>query len=375
MKEKFSLKDALFNPVKVHQLASEIKAVYTEFEQNAFESDVLEAFETLELKARISHMAEMLYRHLPKRYSKAVELIEKALPPVLDTYKSDDDFGDFIYSPYASYVSMYGCNEIDLERSLALLRELTKRFSVEFAMRDFINAYPEETLAMLKSCAYSTNYHERRLASEGLRPKLPWAKKLTLTYTIPLPVLEILFADKTRYVTRSVANHLNDISKSDAPLVLETLKKWKASNRQTEKEMKYIISHALRTLVREGNTEALALLGYEKDPSIVLSELTLREENVQIGESLHFDFQIEAKDDCKLMLDYIIYFQTKRAKSSPKVYKIKKMDLKSGERVSIEKRHLFKAEMSTIKLYAGVHKVALQVNGTCYEMGSFDLKL
>jgi len=103
---------------------------------------------------------------------------------------------------------------------------MTKRFSVEFSIRDFINAYPTKTLAMLEKCALSDNYHERRLASEGLRPKLPWAKKLTLDYKKPIAHLDRLFYDSTRYVTRSVANHLNDISKIDAPLVIVTLKRW-----------------------------------------------------------------------------------------------------------------------------------------------------
>ena len=55
MKEKFSLKDALYNPEKVQKIATEIKAVYPDFQQEAFEKDVLDPFPDLELKERMYH--------------------------------------------------------------------------------------------------------------------------------------------------------------------------------------------------------------------------------------------------------------------------------------------------------------------------------
>ena len=375
MKEKFLLKDVLFNADKVHTLASEIKVVYADFDQHAFETEVVSAFAELELKARIDHMSDMLFKYLPKNYTEALNIIEKALPEVLDSNKSDDDFGDFIYSPYAAYVASYGCNAKHLEHSLKILRELTKRFSVEFAIRDFINLYPDETLTMMEECALSSHYHERRLASEGLRPKLPWAKKLTLDHKVPIRILDRLFYDKTRYVTRSVANHLNDIAKIDPELVIQTLIRWKASEKQNLKEMAYILSHALRTLVKEGNVESLALLGYKSEPKINISNLSLKQETLRVGETLEFSFQIEAKESCKLLLDYIVYFNTKSGKASKKVHKIKKVSLKSEECINISKKHPFKANMTTRKLYAGEHKVELQINGKCYELGSFMLKV
>jgi len=375
MKEKFSLKDALFNAEKVQMLAKEIKAVYADFEEEAFVHDVLQAFPQLELKARIVHMSEMLFKYLPEDYEEAAAIIEKALPDVLDETKEDDDFGDFIYSPYAQYVEMYGCNATQLERSLALLRTLTKRFSVEFAIRAFINTFPKETLRMLDDCSFSENYHERRLASEGLRPKLPWAAKLNIDHQTPLRLLDRLYTDRTRYVTRSVANHLNDISKIDADLVLETLIRWQASQKQDAKEMAYLVSHALRTLVKEGNVEALSLLGYAPSPNIVLSEQRLTSTDVEVGEAVEFVFHVEAKEACSLMLDYVLHFNTKSGKSSPKVHKIKKLHLSKGESIVISKKHLFKANMTSRKLYAGEHKIELQINGKRYGLGTFNLKV
>jgi 3-methyladenine DNA glycosylase AlkC len=227
---------------------------------------------------------------------------------------------------------------------------------------------------MLYNCALSKNYHERRLASEGLRPSLPWAKKLTLDYHKPLIHLNRLFYDSTRYVTRSVANHLNDISKIDSSLVIKTLKEWRASKKQNVAEMEYITTHALRTLVKEGNQDALALLGYTDNPKIEIDNFHLHNHHVKIGESLLFEFNIKAYEDVKLMVDYCIYFNTKKGTFSPKIHKLKKINLLKGESVLLQKRHLFKANMTTRKLYSGKHKVTLQINGKHYKHYIFTLE-
>lgn len=374
-KEKFSLKDELFNLQKVEKIAKEIQEVYPAFDAQNFSQETLKAFPKLELKERIYHIRDMLHKYLPNKYQEAVTVLLEALPAELDNTKIDDDFGDFIYAPYSEYVAMYGCNEKHLNFSLQALREITKRFSVEFAIRDFINSYLRQTLAMLEECAMSDNYHERRLASEGLRGKLPWAKKLTIEYHEPLKHLELLYTDKTRYVTRSVANHLNDISKIDAPLVLKTLKRWKKSNKQEPKEMAFIINHALRTLVKQGDKEALAMLGYAKNPPIELKSMILNTSSVRVGEALEFEVKMSALNDTMLMVDYIIHFCTKKGTLSPKVHKLKKMSLKKGEYSVLKKKHPFKANMTTRTFYAGEHVLELQINGTIVHQVHFTLKV
>lgn len=374
-KEKFSLKDELFNVQKVGQIAGEIKEVYPSFDTLGFSKEVLDGFPALELKGRIYHIRDMLHAYLPSNYKEAVGILLQALPPELDPDKCDDDFGDFIYAPYSEYVSAYGCCEEHLDFSLAALREMTKRFSVEFAIRDFINVYPAQTLQMLEVCAKSENYHERRLASEGLRPKLPWAKKLTIDYTQALKYLELLYVDKTRYVTRSVANHLNDISKMDAPLVIESLKHWNASKKQNDKEMTFIIHHALRTLAKDGNEEALKLLGYVKHPPIKLKEVCVQTPKVIVGEALVFEVEIEALDETMLLVDYVLHFCTKRGTLSPKVHKLKKVSLKKGEIITLKKTHPFRANMSTRKFYDGKHLLAIQINGTIVHQEHFDVEI
>jgi len=373
MAKKFSLKDELFNPKKVNLIASEIKNVYTPFEQEKFEKEVTDKFNELELKERIAHIRDMFARYLPSDYVEATNILLKALPTELDPLKNDDDFGEFIYAPYGDFVVTFGCNKEHLEFSLSALREMTRRFTVEYAIRDFINKFPRESFEMLEACSLSSNYHERRLASEGSRPKLPWGKKLTLEYKEPITLLDNLYADKTRFVTRSVANHLNDIAKLDASLVIETLKRWKASKKQDEKEMDFILSHSLRTLVKDGNAEALELLGYSSTPSIEVHNFQIDSAELRIGESLTFSFEIKAKKDEALMVDYVLYFQTKAGKLSPKVHKIKKLNIQKNKPVNISKKHPFRVNMTTRKLYAGEHRLVLQINGQAYGEVIFDL--
>lgn len=220
MKKKFSLKDFLFNPEKVNKIAHEIKKVYPAFNQKLFVTTTLKKFPQLELKARISWIRENLKNFLPDDYRKAVNILLKALPAPNDNTLTDNDFGEFIYAPYTDFVAQYGLAPQDLSFSLNAIREMTQRFSAEDSIRYFINAHPTQTLKELLKWSRDKHYHVRRLTSEGTRPKLPWAQKINISAHQALPILNNLFYDKARYVTRSVANHMNDISKAHPDLVL-----------------------------------------------------------------------------------------------------------------------------------------------------------
>lgn len=114
-KSTFSLKDQLFNATKVAYLSDLVSAAYPSFAADDFQKDVVDAFPSLELKERIAHISEMLHKHLPGAYPKALQILLKALPPALDPTKTDDDFGDFIFSPYALFVATYGCSAEHLD--------------------------------------------------------------------------------------------------------------------------------------------------------------------------------------------------------------------------------------------------------------------
>jgi 3-methyladenine DNA glycosylase AlkC len=372
--QKFLLKDHLFNHQKVAQIAGEIQREYPLFAKDEFIGDVVSRFPELELKARISWIAECLKKHLPESYQDAVSILINALPVPNNPNLSDDDFGDFIYAPYMEYVAKNGCTKEYLPLSLGALREMTMRFSAEDAIRCFINAFPQETLKELLLWSTDSHYHVRRLCSEGTRPKLPWSQKINLPITAPLPILDNLFLDKTRFVTRSVANHLNDISKVDPDLTIDILTKWRKSGQQKSEEMDYIIRHALRTLVKQGNPKAMSMLGFSLPERVSISNFIVPRQ-VKMNTELEFSFTIQAKEDIDVIIDYILYFQNKLGKlKSKKVFKLSKLALAKNKPVVTSKRHMLRALMTTRTLYPGNHEIEIQVNGKVCAKASFLLE-
>ena len=373
-KPTFSLKDQLFNADKVAYLSGLFSAAYPAFKPDQFQQDVVSQFPQLELKERINHIAEQLHAHLPSDYPTALGIILKALPPELDPTKTDDDFGDFIIGPLNHFVALYGCTAEHLDASLNGMKAITKRASAEDAIRYFINAFPEQSLDFLTRCATDENYHVRRWASEGTRPKLPWSQKLVIDHHAPMHILDLVFADHTRYVTRSVANHLNDIAKIEPELVISTLQRWKESGKQNEKEMKWMIQHATRTLVKNGNQDALVLMGFGEEPDVLISDLVTPTPAVKIGEAFEFSLTIHPNKDQNLMIDYVMDFATDgNRRAGRKVFKLKHAEAKAGKAIKIKKKHPMRL-MTTRTLYEGAHTITLQINGQAFDSLSFDLK-
>ena len=225
----------------------------------------------------------------------------------------------------------------------------------------------------MKLWSKSDNYHLRRLASEGTRASLPWGIKINLDYKKPIEILDDLYYDSTRFVTRSVANHMNDISKKDAVLVLDTLKRWKDSKKQNTKEMDFIISHSLRTLVKDGNKEALNFLWYTH-PDITVDEFSILNPHIKMWKYLEFEFDITSNKAQNLMVDYVIHFVKANGKLSWKTFKISKKKFGKWEVFKIMKKQMFR-EMTTRKFYAWEHFVELQINGETFGKKAFRLSI
>ena len=371
--ERFSLKDHLFNEVKVKKMAKDIKTVYPAFKDKEFVRAVVSEFPQLELMQRIAHISAMLRQYLPQDYLEALKVLMVSLPAPCDPTKFDDDFGEFIYAPYGHFVSEYGCEKKYLKESLAAIKEITQRFSCEWAIRNYLNTFSKETLAELKKWTKDSHYHVRRLVSEGTRPNLPWAKKVKITHADTLPLLELLYSDKTRYVTRSVANHLNDIAKGHPLQVVRTLKRWQESGRQTESEMIFITKHSLRTLVKQGNKAALELLGHGST-NVSLEAFSIDTPKVKVGEALEFSFALISSDKTQqdFIVDYIVHFRKANGTHAPKVHKLKMVRLAPGEQVLLTKKHPLRV-MTTRTLYRGEHMVTVQVNGKTFDTYSFEV--
>lgn len=370
---RFSLKDHLFNKEKVTYLGELFHASDSSFDASVFIRDSVRPFSKLELKERIFHIAATLEKHLNSDFKIAAKQIVSALPPPLDPTKKDDDFGDYIFAPLGEYVATHGLAKQHLKTSLRTLREITQRFSMEDAIRRFINQHTEVTMGELEKWSTHKNYHVRRLVSEGTRALLPWSGRLVIDVERPLPLLTQLHSDPTRYVTRSVANHMNDISKKNADLTLQTLKQWKQLGKQDPSEFDWICRHSLRTLIKQGHSGALKFLGFRANPKIKVDAFQITSGDIRPGQTIEFSFDVTATKKESLMIDYVIDFVKANGSTAPKVHKLKQVQIGKGETIHIKKKHRIPANPTTFKLYPGKHCVSLQINGTAFGHGDFEL--
>jgi len=361
----YALKDDLFNRQTVTMAANALGSVYPKLDPVPFVDKVTRGFEPLALKERMSYLRQCIEEALVGDYRTIAKLLVEA---------AKDQEPHFVYGAFCDYIEVNGCREEDVAFSLDILGELTKAFSAEFAIRSFINKFPQESHEAMILWSQSEDVDQRRLASEGLRPKLPWAKAIHMDYKKAAEPLAYLYYDSERYVTRSVANHLNDISKIDPDFVLGRLATWEKSAKQDPKEMAYIINHSTRTLIKQGHSGALDLLGYKTDAMVKVVDFTIQSPSIRIGEALEFAFSLKAEEDVKLMIDYVIEYPMAKGKRSEKVFKIKKASLKAGEGLEVKKGHPFRV-MTTKKLYSGTYKVTLQINGHRLNSGGFSLEV
>lgn len=117
------------------------------------------------------------------------------------------------------------------------------------AIRERIKLNLKESIEILSEWVNQEDENIRRFASEATRPRGVWSEhieELKQNPEMALSILEPLKSDKSKYVQNSVANWLNDASKTKPIFVIELCEKWKSESKT--KETKYIIKKALRTI-------------------------------------------------------------------------------------------------------------------------------
>lgn len=239
-------------------LADKIARIEESFNSEEFIKNVKTRVIDLELKDRIHVISEELYNQLPKNYSKSLSILNQVLGP-----ENDEETGMFKkyywIMPIAKYVENHGLNDFNI--SMKFIEEITKRNTGEYTIRPFIEAYPIKTMAIMSEWSTNKNKHIRRLASEGCRPRLPWAKKLNIFIKDPIPIISILNTlkdDKSKYVQKSIANCINDIFKDNKQIAVKIIEDWKQS--KPTKECKWIIKHSLRNLLKHNDPWAKEII-------------------------------------------------------------------------------------------------------------------
>ena len=351
------------SPAFLRELCAAIEAKYPAFRRQSFLGRTSEShdWESRELKQRIRTVADALRENLPSGYREAVEILEEA----------SDGITGLKALVFCDFVEVYGLK--NWKASMEAMERFTVLCSAEFAIRSFIEQDPARAFEQLRKWSRSRNEHLRRLSSEGCRPLLPWGRRVKFLSENPdriLELLESLKEDPSRYVQKSVANNLNDLSKLWPEKVLETAEAWAGRHSNTD----WIVKHGLRTFLKKGNPRALALFGYRDADAYELQRFALDCDSVRIGGALDFEFTLRSIDGAlgRLRVEYVVSYLKSNGSHSEKVFKVGEGDYGESERTWKVNQGF--ADLSTRKHYEGRHYIELVANGKRLERRSFLLK-
>ncbi len=348
-------------------IAKEIAAVFPDFDQKKFVA-LSPRLDPLELKHRVILVRDQLREQLPLNYLKALQILLAST--------QGRKLRGFGLWPYTEFIQTYGLEHPG--ESLAALAQLTELFTGEFAVRPFLKRDPKATLEFLMKCARSENEHVRRWSTEGSRPRLPWGERLDCVIkdpTLTLPILERLKYDDALYVRKSIANHLNDITKDHPQLVVKLLKGWrKEAAPEHRAKIAWIAHRSLRSLIKQGDAQALAVIGVSSKAQLKVTAFNMSGKKFKIGDRIEIAFALHslAEKRQRVVIDYIVHFMKSNGSLAPKVFKLKTIELAPRGVLKVAKRHHLKV-VSTRRLYPGAHAIEIQVNGVIHARAAWTL--
>jgi 3-methyladenine DNA glycosylase AlkC len=226
-------------------LAKKIKTAWPEFNENAFMAMLKDTLADKEFMQRQDAFVDAFEVNLPNDYQNTVSIFYQMLGPELETTTGMFAIGWWLW-PVGRYIERHGNK--DFQVTTNFIYELTKRFTGEFAIRPILEKWPVDAFTVIKEWSKDSNVHVRRLASEGLRIRLPWAKKslVALEYFDDYKaVLSNLKNDPEKFVQKSVGNNLNDLVKERPDKAKEIITAWQQDN--PTRGTLWIIKHGLRS--------------------------------------------------------------------------------------------------------------------------------
>lgn len=372
----------IYNKKSINIIASHIKKNDPTFDSSAFSRTITLKLTELELKDRVRLIAATIHKHNNKNYKKNLNVLLKTLAPddkhiekEWDNNDTTNGLSGFLAWPIAQYIEDYGLDHFSI--SLKAIKEVTKRFTGEFAIRPFIQKDSAKVLSYLEKWVKDKNHHVRRLVSEGTRPNLPWGMKvenLTKTPNTYIHLLDQLYDDESEYVRRSVANHMNDLSRHHPELFYKLMQKWSKKNKS--KIVQRCIRHACRSELKKGNTKALKLLGYKKNINISIKDNKLSPKKIKEGANINLEFKLKNLSSKKepILIDYIISYLKSNGTYTKKVFRLKDTTIGPNSSIDIKKVIKFK-KVTTRVHYSGTHYIEIQVNGHILSKSVFELKV
>jgi 3-methyladenine DNA glycosylase AlkC len=359
----------IFSKKSLKQIGKKIQIHFASFPVEAFADETWESAKNLELKDRVRTISKQLKKHLPLDYSTTIGILLNSI----QSEKNPNGISGFLAWPFTQFVEDYGMESF--EKSLSALKKITSTMSAEFAVRPFLIKHPNECLKLFHRWTEEDNFHIRRLVSEGSRPRLPWGQKIQIFIKDPsltLPLLRKLRHADELYVRKSVANHLNDISKDHPKLLVKELTLWKKDYPDCKK-IDWILRHALRSLAKKGDPSALKLLGFSGS-TFRLEYFRIAPSKLVFGNALAFQLKLHAPKSQSWMIDYCIHHKKSNGSTQAKVFKWKKAQMKKNQTLEIRKSHPFR-KISTRKYYEGKHSIEILLNGVSVAKKSFELKM
>lgn len=359
--ERKALKD-IFDEKRFALIAKEVAAVWRPFDVERFLALGLHDHAQLSLLQRLRRVSTTLRETLPPDYPEALDILFKLAPRTERGFVS-------LFLP--DFVGQYGRAHFEL--SMQALKTFTKLGSAEFAVREFLRVDLTSTLSVMRDWSLDEDEHVRRLASEGSRPRLPWSFKLQAIVDDPrltYPILANLAQDPSLYVRKSVANHLNDVSKDHPEWLLDALATWP----RDQAHPAWIVKRALRTLVKAGHPGALSQLGASDEVLLEVMLFEVSPISLSLGGRLTLSVELQSQSEKpqKLVVDYRVHYVKKSGGTSPKVFKLKELTLEPRGQVGFTRIQLIK-NFSTRTHYGGLHQVELMVNGQCLARSSFEI--
>ena len=356
---------------RIANALSQTQSLSGSFDKIAFREKAIALLPELELKQRVQHLIDTLHEFLPKPFDLALQCLLE-LPDYWDPGHADDPLRSFAAWPIIDYIGYHGIDHPEI--SLPALQKLTDLFSAEFAIRPFLLKHPELCHRYFEQWVKHNNDHVRRLVSEGSRPRLPWGIQLKPYMKDPtdnLRWLEALKNDNSLYVRRSVANHLNDISKDHPQVVIELCQSWYPT---ANDDVKWLIRHGLRSLIKSGQPEVFPLLGYSREVKLEAPKLELHTPSLVLGEALEFELSLTstAESTQTMVVDFALHLRKANGKMAAKVFKWKAVTIEPGQTLVIKKQHSIK-KISTRRYYSGEQKLDILINGKSVAQENFIL--
>lgn len=232
-------------------LSEKIKTIYSKFDEDYFISLIKPEIETLEFNDRQVLLSKSLQETIDLSYEDTIYIFNQILGPELEGSLGMFTEGWWLW-PLGKYVELYGYKNFEVSTSFS--KELTKRFTSEFCMRTIIESFPEESIELLLNWSLDDNKRVRRLSSECLRIRLPWAKKMYIAldyFDTYKQILTNLKDDLDKTTQKSVANSLNDLYKESPAKFEEIVSSW--NSKEMTKQCLWIIKHGSRTKVKKNS--------------------------------------------------------------------------------------------------------------------------